>query len=76
MLMAVRPVVVGLLLWTVYIMAYSVFSVSKVGWGNGLLHNWDKVLIALTTFAILTFTETNPVFLVIIAAIFGFVVYR
>ena len=76
MLMAVRPVVVGLLLWTVYIMAYSVFSINKLGWGNGLFQNWDKVLIALITFAILTFTETNPVFLVIIAAIFGFVVYR
>jgi len=76
MLKAVRPVVIGLLMWTVYIMAYSVFSVSKVGWGHGLLQSWDKVLIALTTFAILTFTETNPVFLVIIAAIFGIVVYR
>ena len=76
MLKAVRPVIVGLLMWTVYIMAYSVFSVSKVGWGNGLIQSWDKVLIALTTFAILTFTETNPVFLVIVAAIFGFFVYR
>jgi len=76
MLKAVRPVVVGLLLWTVYIMAYSVFSINKLGWGNGLFQNWDKVLIALITFAILTLTETNPVFLVIIAAIFGIVVYR
>jgi len=76
MLKAVRPVVVGLLLWTVYIMAYSVFSINKLGWGNGLFQNWDKVLIALITFVILTLTETNPVFLVIIAAIFGIVVYR
>jgi len=76
MLKAVRPVVVGLLLWTVYIMAYSVFSINKLGWGNGLFQNWDKVLIALITFALLTATEINPVFLVIIAAIFGFVVYR
>jgi len=76
MLKAVRPVVVGLLLWTVYIMGYSVFSINKLGWGNGLFQNWDKVLIALITFALLTATEINPVFLVIIAAIFGFVVYR
>ena len=32
MLQAVRPVVVGLLLWTAYAMAYSVFSVNKLGW--------------------------------------------
>lgn len=76
MLKAVRPVVVGLLLWTVYTMAYSVFSVSKVGWGDGLFQNWDKVLIAIVAFALLTATEINPVFLVIIAAIFGFAVYR
>lgn len=76
MLMAVRPVVVGLLLWTVYIMAYSVFSVNKLGWGNGLFQNSDKVLISIITFAILTFTEINPVFLVTVAAIFGFFVYR
>lgn len=76
MLKAVRPVVVGLLLWTVYVMAYSVFSVSHLGWGSGLFQNWDKVLIAIIAFALLTATEVNPVFLVIIAAIFGFVVYR
>jgi chromate transporter len=76
MLKAVRPVVVGLLLWTVYIMAYSVFSVSKLGWSGGLFQNWDKVLIAMIAFALLTATEINPVFLVIIAAIFGYVVYR
>lgn len=76
MLQAVRPVIVGLLLWTVYTMAYSVFSVSKLGWGGGLLGNWDKVLISIVAFALLTATEINPVFLVIVAAIFGFAVYR
>jgi hypothetical protein len=57
-------------------MAYSVFSVSKVGWGGGLVQNWDKLLIAIVAFALLTATEINPVFLVIIAAILGFAVYR
>lgn len=76
MLRAVRPVIIGLLMWTVYIMAYSVFSVSKLGWGGGLFRNWDGVLIALITFALLTATEINPVFLVILAGIFGFVFYR
>jgi chromate transporter len=76
MLKAVRPVIVGLLLWTVYTMAYSVFSVNKLGWAGGLFQNWDKGLIAIIAFALLTATEINPVFLVIIAAIFGFAVYR
>jgi chromate transporter len=76
MLKAVRPVIVGLLLWTAYTVAYSVFSVSKMGWGGGLLQNWDKALIAVVAFALLTATEINPVFLVIVAAIFGFALYR
>jgi hypothetical protein len=57
-------------------MAYSVFSASNLGWGNGLIQNWDKVLIAIIAFALLTATEINPVFLVIAAAIFGYLVYR
>jgi len=76
MLKAVRPVVVGLLLWTAYVMAYSVFSVSNAGWGSGLVQNWDKVLIAIVAFALLTLTEINPVWLVIAGAILGFVLYR
>jgi chromate transporter len=76
MLKAVRPVVVGLLLWTAYVMAYSVFSVSKVGWGQGLIQNWDKVIISIIAFSLLTFTEINPFWLVIAGAILGFVLYR
>lgn len=76
MLKAVRPVVVGLLLWTAYTMAYSVFSVSKIGWGSGLVQNWDKVIIAIIAFALLTLTEINPVWLVIAGAFLGFIVYR
>jgi chromate transporter len=76
MLKAVRPIIVGLLLWTTYVMAYSVFSVSKAGWGGGLVQNWDKVIIAIVAFSLLTLTEINPVWLVIAGAILGFVVYR
>lgn len=76
MLKAVRPIIVGLLLWTTYVMAYSVFSVSKVGWGNGLVQNWDKVIIAIVAFALLTLTEINPVWLVIAGAVLGYFVYR
>ncbi len=76
MLKAVRPIIVGLLLWTTYVMAYSVFSVSKLGWGNGLVQNWDKVIIAIAAFALLTLTEVNPVWLVIAGAVLGVFVYR
>lgn len=76
MLKAVRPVIVGLLLWTTYVMAYSVFSASKLGWGKGLVQNWDKGLIAIVAFALLTLTEINPVWLVVAGAILGFVIYK
>ena len=76
MLKAVRPVIVGLLLWTAYTMAYTVFNAKTGGWGAGLLGNWDKVIIALVAFALLTLTEINPVWLVLAAAAFGYVVYR
>ena len=76
MLKAVRPIIVGLLLWTTYVMAQSVFSISKLGWGGGLAQNWDKVMIALTAFALLTLTEINPVWLVMAGAVLGFLVYR
>lgn len=76
MITALRPLVVGLLLWTAYDMAKSVFSVQKVGWVSGIAGNLDKVAIALVSFIILSTTSINPVFLVIIAAIFGLIVYR
>ncbi len=76
MLKAVRPIIVGLLLWTAYVMAYSVFNVSKLGWGAGLLKNADKAVIAIVAFALLTLTEINPVWLVIAGAILGYLIYR
>ena len=76
MLSAVRPVVVGLLLWTAYDMAAGVFGARSAGWGSGLLQSWDKVVIALIAFGLLTFTKINPVFLVLGSALFGFFVYR
>ncbi len=76
MLNAVRPVIVGLLLWTAFTVAFTVFNVSKAGWGNGLLQNWDKALIALIAFFLLTLTEINPVWLVIAGSILGFAIYR
>src|SRR5439155_17761641 len=45
MLTAVRPVVIGLLLWTAYDVAVTVFKVQTVGWAAALTANWDKVII-------------------------------
>jgi len=76
MLRAVRPVVVGLLLWTAYDMAYTVFGVNKHGFAGSLTLGWDKLLFALATFAVLTLTEINPVFVILGAAVLGGVAYR
>lgn len=76
MLKAIRPVIVGLLLWTAYSVALVVFNVNKAGWSLGLVQNLDKAMIALVAFFILTLTEINPVWLVVLAAVLGFIIYR
>jgi chromate transporter len=76
MLKAVRPVVVGLLLWTAYDMAYSVFGVNRQGWGDSLIFGWDKILFVAVTVGILIMTEVNPAFVILGAACIGGVVYR
>jgi len=76
MLKAVRPVVVGLLLWTAYDMAYSVFGVKQRGWGDSLSIGWDKILFVAVTFGLLTMTKINPAFVIFGAACVGGVIYR
>ena len=76
MLKVVRPVVVGLLLWTAYDMAYSVFGVGKHSWGGALTLGWDKLLLVLAAFALLTFTRINPAFIILAAAMLGGAIYR
>src|SRR5262249_45378289 len=76
MLTAVRPVVIGFLLWTAYDVAVSVFNVQTKGWGPALAASWDKLLIVAVTFGLLTFTKINPVFIIVGAAVLGLLVYR
>ncbi|NJD58181.1 MAG: chromate transporter [Anaerolineales bacterium] len=76
MLQAVRPVVVGLLLWTAYDMAKNVFGVQKLGWGQALAQGWDKLLFALGAFVLLTFTKINPAIIILVTALLGFLLYR
>ena len=75
MLKAVRPVVVGLLVWTAYDMAGTVFGARQAGWPS-LVQEWDKVLIAAAAFALLTLTKINPAFIILGAAALGFGAYR
>jgi chromate transporter len=76
MLKAVRPVVVGLLIWTAYDMANSVFGAKNLGWGQAFMQGWDKIALVVVSFALLTFTTINPVFIIIGAAILGLIFYR
>jgi chromate transporter len=71
-----RPVVVGLLIWTAYDIARSVFNAESKGWGPALAAGWDKILFIAVTFALLNFTKINPIFIIIGAAGLGFVLYR
>jgi chromate transporter len=75
MLIAVRPVVIGLLVWTAYDMARSVFGVAKTGWGPVLPQHWDGVALAAASFAVLTFTAINPVWVILAAAGLGLAFY-
>jgi chromate transporter len=76
MLRAVRPVVVGLLLWTAYDMARAVLGAGKVGWASALSSRWDSVALALVSFAVLTFTAVNPIWVILGAAAVGLAFYR
>lgn len=76
MLQAVRPVVVGFLLWTAYDLSLTVFKAKTLGWGQAVVTGWDKFLITAVTFALLTLTEINPVFIIGGAALLGWLVYR
>ena len=76
MLQAVRPVVVGLLLWTAYDMATTVFGAKNLGWGKALAQGWDKLLFVAGAFVLLTFTKINPAIIILATALLGFLLYR
>jgi chromate transporter len=76
MLRAVRPVVVGLLLWTAYDMAYTVFGVNRLGFTGSVMAGWDKALFVLLAFGLLTLTKINPAFVIFGAAALGGFMYR
>lgn len=76
MIQGVRPFVVGLLAWTTYDVARVVFGADKLGWAPALAQNWDKTLIAIGTFLVLNLTTISPIWLVVVTAILGLILYR
>jgi len=75
-LKVVRPLVVGLLLWTAYDMAFSVFGAGKGGWGTALALGWDKVIFIVAAFILLNFTRINPALIIFSGALIGGMLYR
>ena len=71
----IRPFVVGLLAWTAYQMAFTIFGL-KQGLGQSVVQGWDKWLIAIGAFLILTFTDISPIWLVLGTAAIGLIFYR
>jgi chromate transporter len=76
MLTAVRPVVVGLLLWTAFDMGRAVLGSGRTGWAAALVARWDSALLVLGSFVVLTFTAVNPIWVIVAAAVLGLFVYR
>lgn len=76
MLKAVRPLVVGMLVWTAYDMALKVFDADRLGWGKALTSGWSQMLIVAVSFVLMTFTKVNPLWLVLAAALLGLIIYR
>jgi len=63
-LKGIRPVVIALLLVTVaHLSPRSVIS-------------WDTFLIALATFAVVFYLRVHPIYMIVVAALVGFVFYR
>ena len=78
-LTAVRPAVIGLLIWTAYDLGEAVLRKGDSTWGQALTTNWDKFLIAaVVALVMIRFGErTEMAVLVIVgSAILGILVYR
>ena len=48
----------------------------RVGWLSALSSRWDGVLLAAASFAVLTFTAVNPLWVILGAAAIGVAFYR
>lgn len=75
-LAAVRPAVIGMLLWTAYDIGAKVLDKNNQGIGAALQNNWDKFLLVAAAFIALTFFKVHPAIVVMIAIVFGLIAYR
>jgi chromate transporter len=75
-LAAVRPAVVGLLVWTAYDLGAKALQVGNQSWGELMATNWDKVLIVMAVAIGVTRFAVHPALVILAAALFGAVVYR
>jgi hypothetical protein len=50
--------------------------VQKHGLGGALTHGWDKLLIVIAAFALLTLTKLNPALIILAAAMLGALAYQ
>jgi len=69
-----KAAVIGLLLWTTYELAKPVLLAE----GRGLaapVAPWDRIAIALAAFALVTFLNVHPIFVILGAALLGALVY-
>jgi chromate transporter len=78
-LTAVRPAVIGLLIWTAYDLGEAVLRKGDITWGQALTTNWDKFLIAaVVALVMIRFGDRTEMAVVVIvgSAILGILVYR
>jgi len=78
-LQAVRPAVIGLLVWTAYDLGDKVLRTGGITWGQAVAANWDKFLImAVVTMVMIRFGDRSEVaaLVIVVSAIFGVLVYR
>ncbi len=78
-LRAVRPAVIGLLVWTAYDLGDKVLRTRGITWGQAVTANWDKFLImAVVTVVMIRFGDRSEVaaLVIVVSAIFGVLVYR
>lgn len=90
-LVAVRPTVVGLLIWTAYDLGDKVLRTQGMAWSQAAIANWDKFVIAILIFLAVTYItgiknsntllfnfvkSSAPALAILVAAVFGIIVYR
>lgn len=75
-LTAVRPAVVGLLVWTAYEFGAQVLRSGGKSWGEALVTTWDQVLIVGVVAVSIVWFGVHPMLVMLGAAVFGSLVYR